>query len=129
MMHHIGWHSVLNLAVSSHGVALVGSFGSSWSQLTLSMMHRQHRAPILGCSLRPGWKGDNMYTRFTPKGPALTREVTPACRRAMVGLCRSGGELMYEGWGITWNSKILGTFTGRKPGMQKEKPSLKPNRG
>ena len=122
MMHHIGWHSVLNLALSAHGVAMVGSFGSSWSQLTLSMMHRQHRAPIIGCSLRPGWKGDNMYTRFTPKGPPLAREVSPACRRAMVGLCKGGGKgepgMMYEGWGITWNSKL-----------QAERPSLRPNRG
>ena len=103
MMHHIGWHSVLNLAVSAHAVALLGSFGSSWSQLTLSMMHRQHRAPVLGCSLRPGWKGDNMYTRFTPKGPPLVKEVSPMCRRAMNGLCKGGGKgepgMMYEGWG------------------------------
>ena len=39
---------------------LIGSFGSSWTGLTLSFMHRRHRAPVLGCSLRPGWKSDNM---------------------------------------------------------------------
>lgn len=102
MLDHIGWHSVLNLAIAQHGVALIGSFGSSWSQLTLSMMHRHHGGPVLGCSLRPGWKGDNIYTRFTPAGrPHTAYPLSQACRREMVGLCR-GGELMYEGLGITW---------------------------
>ena len=106
MLHHIGWHSILNLAVASHGVALIGSFGSSWSQLTLSMMHRRQDAPVVGCSLRPGWKGDNMYTRYTPQGPDLVRPVTKECRRSLNGPpCQlgQGGELMYEGLGITWH--------------------------
>ena len=83
--------------------------GSSWSQVTLSMMHRRHGAPVLGCSLRPGWKGDNMYTRFTPEGPRGVHHVGPACRRTLVSLCR-GGELMYEGYGLTWhraNRKLM----------------------
>ena len=85
-------------------MALIGSFGSSWSQLTLSFMHRRQRAPVLGCSLRPGWKGDNMYTRFTPEGPRDPHRVrvSAACRRAMTPLCR-GGELMHEGLGLTWH--------------------------
>jgi hypothetical protein len=106
LMHHIGYHSMLNLAVSQHASALIGSFGSSWSQLTLSMMHRRAGGPVLGCSLRPGWKGDNMYTRFTPEGPAdrVSAAKNPAaCRRAMAPLCKGGGELMYEGLGITWH--------------------------
>ena len=70
MLHHIGWHSVLNLAIAQHGAGLIGSFGSSWSQLTLSFMHRRHRAPVLGCSLRPGWKGDNMYSRVSSRRAA-----------------------------------------------------------
>ena len=72
-------------------------------QVTLSMMHRHHGGPVLGCSLRPGWKGDNIYTRFTPAGrPHTIYPLGPQCRNAMTRLCH-GGELMYEGMGITWN--------------------------
>jgi hypothetical protein len=60
MLHHIGWHSILNLAIAQHGVALIGSFGSAWSQVTLQMMHQHFGGPVLGCSLRPGWKNDNL---------------------------------------------------------------------
>ena len=68
------------------------------------MMHRYHGGPVLGCSLRPGWFGDNIYTRYTPSGPPHTvHPIGPACRRTMIGLCRGGGELMYEGLGITWH--------------------------
>ena len=102
MLHHIGWHSILNLAVSQHASGLIGSFGSSWSALTLTMMHRQRNAPVLGCSLRPGWKNDNMYTRFTPEGPKGVQHVTAQCRRLMTPVCK-GGELMYEGLGLTWH--------------------------
>ena len=103
MLHHIGWHSILNLAISQYAMGLIGSFGSSWSQVTLSMMHRHHGGPVLGCSLRPGWMGDNIYTRYTPAGqPHIAHPLSPTCRRSMVGVCR-GGELMYEGLNITWS--------------------------
>jgi hypothetical protein len=73
MLHHIGWHSILNLAIAQHGVALIGSFGSAWSQVTLQMMHQHFGGPVLGCSLRPGWKNDNLCAhaqRSTPRGRA-----------------------------------------------------------
>eukprot|EP00900_Chrysochromulina_parva_P022163 jgi/Chrpa1/4580/Chrysochromulina_OHIO_Genome00009589-RA len=73
-----GWHSILNLAIAQHGVALIGSFGSAWSQVTLQMMHQHFGGPVLGCSLRPGWKNDNLCAhalRSTPRGPLwLQRE-------------------------------------------------------
>jgi hypothetical protein len=103
MLHHIGWHSVLNLALSQHAVALVGSMGSSWSQVTLSMMHRRHRAPVLGCSLRKGWFTDHTYTRLTPAAgadEAAARRVAPsrACLARMRKLCGGArGELLYPG--------------------------------
>jgi hypothetical protein len=61
MLHHIGWHSVLNLEASKRGAALVGSAQSQWALMTLGMMANFHRRPISMCSLRKGWRTANFY--------------------------------------------------------------------
>ena len=118
MLDHIGWHSVLNLAIGQRAVALVGSMGSSWSAVTLSMMHRYHRTPALGCSLRKGWLTDHTYTRRTAEAAAEMASAPDAanedgdggegagrvapsvtCLARLRELCGQRGELFYPGEG------------------------------
>ena len=61
MMHHIGWHSLLNLEASKRGAALVGSIQSQWVLMTLAQMSNFQRRPISMCSLRKGWRTANFY--------------------------------------------------------------------
>ena len=49
---HIGYHSVLNLAISQRASALIGSVGSMWMRATIPFMQRFHGEPMTVCSLR-----------------------------------------------------------------------------
>ncbi|KOO35323.1 hypothetical protein Ctob_009106 [Chrysochromulina tobinii] len=92
MLHHIGWHSILNLAIAQHGVALIGSFGSAWSQVTLQMMHQHFGGPVLGCSLRPGWKNDNLSALWLQREEAYGRPTQRSMRMQEEWAARAAAE-------------------------------------
>lgn len=52
IMDHIGWHSVLNLAISQYGSFLICSIQSAWSKITLAFMNQISKEGVQVVSLR-----------------------------------------------------------------------------